>query len=292
MKRFRKCEALSKASACITKQDIISWFKRTETSLAAEGFDSILNDPSRIFNADESFFILNPSNGRAVVPKGTKNVYEVKNGSEKEGITVMAGFSADGMTVTPQIIYPFERVPATIRTTFPSTMHLSNRKSGWNNGIVFLEYISDVFHPYITKNQIQLPVILFIDGHSSHLTLDVYKTCEDMNIILIKLFPNATFLMQPADVSCFKSLKVIWKKIISEFKKNDISRRIQKTDFGCLMEAAFAQIKSETIRNGFRASGIYPWNHEAIDSSKCLGTEPPCSLSPTNGSNAALTLNK
>ena len=59
-------------------------------------------------NADESFFLLNPSHGRAVEPKSTINVYEVKNGSEKEGITEMAGFTADGLTVTPQIIHPYQ----------------------------------------------------------------------------------------------------------------------------------------------------------------------------------------
>ena len=53
-----------------------------------------------------------------------------------------------------------------------------------------------------------------------------------------------------------------------------------------------AEEYKKPITNGFRASGVYPWNHEAIDVSKCFGTEPPCNLPPTNGSNAALTMNK
>ena len=60
----------------------------------------------------------------------------------------MAGFAADGAIVTPQIIYPFELVPQHIRNQFPDTMNLSHSKSGWNNGKLFLEYITDIFHPY------------------------------------------------------------------------------------------------------------------------------------------------
>ena len=38
-------------------------------------------------------------------------------------------------------------------------------------------------------------VILFIDGHSSHVNLNNCELCEDRDIIL-------NFLMQPADVRC------------------------------------------------------------------------------------------
>ena len=77
--------------------------------------------------------------------------------------------------------------------------------------------------------------------------------------------------MQPADVSCFKSLKVLWKKTLKEFKTTTINLPVTKINFGNLMWKAISQWKSETIKNGFKASGIYPWNKEAIDYSKCLG---------------------
>lgn len=65
------------------------------------GYSAILEDPSRCYNADESFFFLNPHYGKVIVPKGTKNVFVVKDGCEKEGVTVMACFGADGDIVKP-----------------------------------------------------------------------------------------------------------------------------------------------------------------------------------------------
>ena len=54
------------------------------------------------------FFLLNPCYGRVIVPKGTENVFEVKDGSEKEGVNVMACFGADGEIVKPQIVFELQ----------------------------------------------------------------------------------------------------------------------------------------------------------------------------------------
>lgn len=69
------------------------------------------------------------------------------------------------------------------------------------NADLFRDFINDVFHPHIlSKNEPNVPVILFVDGHSSHLSVEVGASCDEKNIVLVKLYPNSTFLMQPADV--------------------------------------------------------------------------------------------
>ena len=192
----------------------------------------------------------------------------------KEGVTVMGCFSADGEKVKQQCIFAYERVPAVLKSSFPDTMHLSISKTGWMNTDLFIEFIKDIFHPHVVKKHgLHVPVVLFIDGHSSHLSLDVCLLCDELEIILIQLYPNSTFLTQPADVACFKSLKSIWRKVIDDYKGNDMSKIVSKPAFGHLMEKSFAQLTSNTIVNGFKASGIYPWNPKNINFSKCLGME-------------------
>ena len=128
---FRKPECISKASACINQKDTESWFSRIfkyisgQDQIGDKDYSDALKDPARCYNGDETFLMLNPSKGPVVVPKGTKNVFEIKDGSEKEGVTCMACFSADGGIVMPQVVYPYERVPAIIRTSFPSSLHMS-----------------------------------------------------------------------------------------------------------------------------------------------------------------------
>lgn len=71
----------------------------------------------------------------------------------------------------------------------------------------FYEFIANIFYPFLLKNNIRLPVILFIDGHKGHLTYQLSQLCSDLKIILIALYPNSTRILQPANVAAFRLLK-------------------------------------------------------------------------------------
>ena len=53
----------------------------------------------------------------------------------------------------------------------------------------------------------QRPVLLLVDGHASHLTLDLIDLARKKYVILFCLPPHTTHLLQPLDVAVFKSLK-------------------------------------------------------------------------------------
>ena len=55
---------------------------------------------------------------------------------------------------------------------------------------------------YLTENNVPRPVILFIDGHSSHLTLQLSVKCEELEMIYIHP-PNTIHILQPADEGPF-----------------------------------------------------------------------------------------
>lgn len=59
----------------------------------------------------------------------------------------------------------------------------------------FYEFMADIFHPWLIKENITLPVIMFVDGHKSHLSMQLSQFCEKNGIVLVALFPNATHLL-------------------------------------------------------------------------------------------------
>lgn len=70
----------------------------------------ILEDPSRVYNSDETNYQLCPKNEKVIAPRGDKNIYvDVGVGAAKSTLTVMFTFAATGDTVPPMIIYPFKR---------------------------------------------------------------------------------------------------------------------------------------------------------------------------------------
>ena len=74
-----------------------------------------------MFNGDEAGFQLepNPKSVKLIVPTGIDDVFMVKRKNGKRSVTVLATFSASGEALTPFFVYPYERVPAAIRTNMP-----------------------------------------------------------------------------------------------------------------------------------------------------------------------------
>lgn len=78
--------------------------------------------------------------------------------------------------------------------------------------------------------------------------------------------------MQPADVAAFKPLKNGWPKAVQRFREKNPNGSVNAHNFATVLQDCLRNsLTVKTIQNGFRASGLYPWNRDAIDSSKCLG---------------------
>ncbi|KAJ8917899.1 hypothetical protein NQ315_002591 [Exocentrus adspersus] len=267
----RTSEAVTQSSACLSADDLKKWFVEIRHYLEEKGCDEILKFSNRIFNGDETCFLLGPKETKVLAPKGTKNVYEVDRAVAKSNLTVMFTFSAAGDTIPPMIIYPYKRLPKPIFDSVPKEWGIGLSDNGWMKSEVFFEYISLVLHPYLLKKNIQFPIILFVDGHKTHLTFQLSKLCIKLNIILIALYPNATRILQPADVGVFKPVKNMWKRAVLEWRRLNPDEQLTKEKFAPILKIVVDNIKPSCIINGFRATGLYPFNFDAIDASKCLG---------------------
>lgn len=269
---FRTPEAVSSASAAISENDVRGWFRQIEEYLRKNNLFHILSDPSRVYNGDETNFLLCPKTGVVLAQKGTKNVYEVDNAPAKTALTVMFTFGANGSITPPMVIFPNKRLSTSITSTIPPDWGIGLSDNGWMKSEIFHDYIESVLYPSLVKAGVQFPIILFVDGHKSHLTYMVSELCEKLNIVLIALYPNCTRLLQPADVSAFKPLKHGWKKSVLEWRRTHPSEALTKVSFVPLLEKTIQQwISPSTVINGFRATGLFPWNVNSIDYSKCIG---------------------
>lgn len=120
---------------------------------------------------------------------------------------------------------------------------------GWR---IYCEY----FLLSLQENNIKFPVLLLLDGHKSHINMDLYHFCIQKRIILYCLLLNATRILQPCDVSVFKSLKGHWKKTILKH-----ILQLQKNTFALLFQKAFEEsIKPEIIKNDFRKCGLFTFS--------------------------------
>nr|CAH7753589.1 unnamed protein product [Callosobruchus chinensis] len=169
--------------------------------------------------------------------KGSKNVYSVERSSAKENITVLFTFSADGTICVPMVVYPYQRIPEKIA---------KNINPKWG-----------VARSDNKENGVKLPVILFLDGHKSHLNYQLSLLCNELQIEIISLYPNATRILQPCDVSIFRPMKEAWRQSVREWEEQHPGEVVNKAVFARILEKAVDfSTKTETVINGFKVCGL------------------------------------
>ena len=163
-------------------------------------------------------------------------------------------------------------------------------ESGWMKAETFFEFIANGFVPYLEEHEIRKPVVLFVDGHKTHLTMQVSQYCEDHEVILYLLPPNTTHLLQPAGVAVFKPLKSYWREEVHQFQRENVNAVVRKQNVGKMLLNVLKKLKTESIKNGFRVTGLFLLNIENVDFSKCLEVEEeedePQNINGTTSSNS------
>ena len=114
------------------------------------------------------------------------------------------------------------------------------------------------------------------------MTLDLIDLARENNIILFCLPPHTTHLLQPLDVSVFKSLKDHFYRSLRAFcfvKRNFV---VSKKEFAYVVKEPFEKAFSiSNVKAGFKKCGIYPFDPNVIDQSKL---KPLKMYSPINES--------
>lgn len=108
-------EKLSKVRATVPEQQIRQCFKEVLDTLKEVDATEVLDDPSRIFNLDETAFFLCPKSGKVLGIPQKRNVYEVNTSSDKENLTVLCTVSATGAVAPTLIVFPGQRMPASTK---------------------------------------------------------------------------------------------------------------------------------------------------------------------------------
>ena len=61
----------------MTKERILQWFSDVNALVSERGIVNALNDPNRLYNLDETNFLMKERSPKVLAKKGSKHVYEV-----------------------------------------------------------------------------------------------------------------------------------------------------------------------------------------------------------------------
>ena len=252
--------SLTRSRAIASDSDVIDRYYTTlEETLR---HNNLIHSPSSIFNCDETGLPLNTTSCRVVAQKGSKNVSSITSNSKSQ-ITVLACTCAAGFAIPPFIIFSRSTYhPHLSKGEVPGTMYGVTAR-GWMTQKLFFQWFKEHFLKYIPSVR---PVLLILDGHSSHYCPEFIKLAAKEKVIVFVLPPHTSHLSQPLDRGCFSPLKSYRKKVCHQFySKNNAQKNITSYDFvGLFSEAWSSAMTLKNVIASFAVTGIYPFNRSAI----------------------------
>ena len=162
----------------------------------------ILDDPSRIFNVDSVLFELYTEEHNKAKPNSFNKLLQAN---------VMFTCCADGSFLTPLVTIPEGDTFTFLPNLSPEGFFISTHKYGLITNDTLIHYIKNLFHPALLRNQVEFPVILFIDGQKLNLPWKIFEICKDLKLILISIYPSFNSVIGPIDVAVSQKIKKNWK---------------------------------------------------------------------------------
>jgi len=109
-------------------------------------------------------------------------------------------------------------------------------------------------------------VLLILDNHISHKSLEAIEKAKQNGIVLLTLPPHTSSKLQPLDRSFFKSLKVNYSRECSTWMTNHMGRKITEYDIAAIIATVFLKVMSPAnIVSGFQSTSIWPFNSNVIE---------------------------
>lgn len=151
--------------------------------------------------------------------------------------------------------------PALANGEVPGTIYGLSTK-GWIDMELYDVWFKKHFLRYAPASR---PILLLMDGHSSHYCLDTIRDAAKEKVILFVLPPNTTHLTQPLDKGVFGPLKSSWREVCHEYLTNHPGCVVTRYEFSQLFSKAWmGTMTIKNIQSGFSTTGIFPLCRDAL----------------------------
>lgn len=96
------------------------------------------------------------------------------------------------------------------------------------------------------------PALMIYDGHSTHVSLDLVEYALAHGITILKLPAHTSDILQPLDVSVFKSYKKKWDQTVATCQRQHVGQKLPKSLFSQFLGETWTKVSKDDIKNGFK----------------------------------------
>lgn len=135
------------------------------------------------------------------------------------------------------------------------------------------------------------PILLLLDNHGSHLSLEALKLAKENGVIMLFFPPHSSHKLQPLDRSVHDPFKRYVKSACDGWMKSHSGKPMTIYDIpGIVRTAMPLAITPNNITAGFRVSGIEPLNRDiftedvdfapSFSTDRQISPDSECQISP------------
>ena len=245
-----------------------SAFNKTNVGNFFELLDNLMGrfrfPPSAIYNCDETGITTVPNKpSKIIARRGKKQVGSLSSAERGVTVTTLICCNAMGQYIPPLIIFPRVRKNPLLEIGLPPETKIVYHPSGWMQSEIFAPTWINHFVKY-ARPSLENPVLLILDGHSTHVrNLTLLEVARQNNIHILVLPPHTSHRLQPLDVSFMFPLSTFYEQHVKTWLRNNPGRVISVMEVGSLFGQAY--MRAATAQNaisGFKNTGICPMNPE------------------------------
>jgi hypothetical protein len=163
----------------------------------------------------------------------TSDLGRIASGEKGRTVTIVAAVSATGQFIPPAMIFPRQRMSdRLLHDALSGTVGYCSGY-GWIDSTLFSQYLDHfIEHVRPTKEQ---KVLLVLDNHVSHKSLEAIEKARANGIILLTLPPHTSSKLQPLDHTVFRALKVFYSQECDRWMINNMGKRITEYDIASIL---------------------------------------------------------
>ena len=275
-----------------TSLNRITAFNPAEVSLFYNNLENVMRKfsfaPHRIFNVDETgMTCVQQKCAKIYALKGSNRVGAITSAERGRTITGIFCASASGAYVPPMLIFPRKRMDERLKRNGPSGAEYKCSKNGWTNSEIHIEWLQH-FQAHV-KSVADDPVLLVLDNHCSHVSLDAYNFYKQHSMEVVTLPPHTSHRTQPLDLSFFRPLKSALSMEIKLYLSQHPFQKVTEYNIAELLNKAWNKVATPgKAVTGFRSAGIYPLNRHRFEADEFFyfNKQPDCKTNNQNGTTA------
>nr|XP_022908606.1 uncharacterized protein LOC111419952 [Onthophagus taurus] len=174
------------------KVEVDRFFENLENGMTKYHFP-----PCHVYNMDETGVTTVQETEKIIAPRGQKRVGSLTSWERGKNVTALCAMSASGSFIPPLFIFPRQRHSPQLEKNGPPGAVYTCSHNGWTNESIYIKWLRHfIEHSKPTAEQ---PVLLIMDNHNSHCTLEAWKVAKTNNVVMLSIPPHSSHTASGCD---------------------------------------------------------------------------------------------